>query len=585
MELNQIQQEFEGNDPTTVLQVLRDWLSNGPPDLYQNFRSIERKQKSQAPEAAQKAVMEIFAHIEQLPAQTIQFLNHIQAGQQYVDNEDWPEAVQAFESALALHHPDFRLRRDQVAHHLTRCEVALEMTQIIETGNGHYLAKNWVAATKAFRQVMGLHQEGLGVNAQELAEVISRCERGQRYLNQVEEAREMARQGKVEASIRAYGAALKEYHPDFRPVAEIVREEMRQLQQQEEVSQREWKPKAILWWTGAVATVALAGIIGTRATETDEPRSEKATDSTYQAPLPPSPRVSDAELSLPALPNEPETPADLPSPAPVSTTTGSPDDPPADFLSQGELASQARPPSAPAAPSIPPFMLQISGEPRAGEPFQLKINGYDASCSYLLSIDQGSFYPVQNRTELTLPAGTHPVQLEARDVSGNSSTYRAEIEVEAASPLIVDEATRSDSFDDIASVPQKVASVEHKEVEAAKDAPDAAPVKQVSSAPRAFAEEMPSFPEGDRAMAAYLSERVSYPEVARENEVEGTVYVQMVVQPDGKLSNVKVARGIGFGCDEVALRVVRAMPRWKPGKQDGQAVPVIFTIPIAFRIP
>ena len=77
---------------------------------------------------------------------------------------------------------------------------------------------------------------------------------------------------------------------------------------------------------------------------------------------------------------------------------------------------------------------------------------------------------------------------------------------------------------------------------------------------------------------------IKYPEVARTSGITGTVYVQFVVEKDGSISDVKVVRGIGGGCDEEAVRVVKSMPRWKPGKQRGQPVRVYFTLPIEFKL-
>ena len=75
-----------------------------------------------------------------------------------------------------------------------------------------------------------------------------------------------------------------------------------------------------------------------------------------------------------------------------------------------------------------------------------------------------------------------------------------------------------------------------------------------------------------------------YPKIAKESGITGTVYVQFVVEANGSISNVKLARGIGGGCDEEAMRVVKAMPKWKPGKQNGRPVRVSFTLPIKFLL-
>lgn len=83
---------------------------------------------------------------------------------------------------------------------------------------------------------------------------------------------------------------------------------------------------------------------------------------------------------------------------------------------------------------------------------------------------------------------------------------------------------------------------------------------------------------------SYLAKNIKYPDAARENNIDGRVVVKFVVNEDGHVSDVQVVRGIGGGCDEEAVRVVSAMPNWKPGKQNGKAVKVFFTLPIQFKL-
>ena len=97
-------------------------------------------------------------------------------------------------------------------------------------------------------------------------------------------------------------------------------------------------------------------------------------------------------------------------------------------------------------------------------------------------------------------------------------------------------------------------------------------------------EEMPQFPGGETAMMEFVAKNIVYPEEARDKEISGRVFVKFVVEKDGSISEVKVAQGIGGGCDEEAVRVVKAMPKWKPGKQDGQPVRVSFTMPFTFKL-
>ncbi len=95
-------------------------------------------------------------------------------------------------------------------------------------------------------------------------------------------------------------------------------------------------------------------------------------------------------------------------------------------------------------------------------------------------------------------------------------------------------------------------------------------------------EDQPGFPGGEEARIRFLQENLRYPQMAREAGIQGTVFVTFVVERDGSVTDVRVLRGIGGGCDEEAVRVVRNMPRWEPGRQRGQPVRVQFNMPIRF---
>jgi protein TonB len=97
-------------------------------------------------------------------------------------------------------------------------------------------------------------------------------------------------------------------------------------------------------------------------------------------------------------------------------------------------------------------------------------------------------------------------------------------------------------------------------------------------------EVMPEFPGGAAKMMEYIQKNMKYPMMARESDIQGRVFVNFVVEPDGSISNVAVIRGIGGGCDEEAVRVVESMPKWNPGKQRGTAVRCAFTVPIIFKL-
>ncbi|MEI6881173.1 MAG: energy transducer TonB [Bacteroidota bacterium] len=100
-----------------------------------------------------------------------------------------------------------------------------------------------------------------------------------------------------------------------------------------------------------------------------------------------------------------------------------------------------------------------------------------------------------------------------------------------------------------------------------------------------FAEQMPEFPGGEEAMREYLGKNINYPPLARESGIEGKVILTFVVGTDGKITQIEqVGKKLGWGCDEEAARVVKSMPGWKPGKQNGKEVTVKYTLPISFRL-
>lgn len=97
-------------------------------------------------------------------------------------------------------------------------------------------------------------------------------------------------------------------------------------------------------------------------------------------------------------------------------------------------------------------------------------------------------------------------------------------------------------------------------------------------------EQMPAYPGGPADLLKFLAANINYPKAAKDAGIEGMVVIQYVIEKDGSISNAKVVKGIGSGCDEEALRVVNAMPNWVAGKQRGQAVPVQFNLPIRFKL-
>ena len=94
----------------------------------------------------------------------------------------------------------------------------------------------------------------------------------------------------------------------------------------------------------------------------------------------------------------------------------------------------------------------------------------------------------------------------------------------------------------------------------------------------------PEYPGGQQALLKYLAENTKYPEEAKENKIEGRVFVKFVIDHNGSVTNVGIAKKVDDLLDKEALRVVNSLPDWEPGKKDGQTVPVSYIVPLNFQL-
>ena len=138
--------------------------------------------------------------------------------------------------------------------------------------------------------------------------------------------------------------------------------------------------------------------------------------------------------------------------------------------------------------------------------------------------------------------------------------------------------------EDKEGVKDRTVEAVRSEIAVAAPPPPPAPKPEVATKVFDVVEEMPSFPGGSAALMSYLSSNTKYPVVAQENGVQGRVIVSFVVERDGSISDVKVARSVDPSLDREAQRVVKSMPRWSPGKQNGSTVRVKYTVPVVFRL-
>lgn len=140
--------------------------------------------------------------------------------------------------------------------------------------------------------------------------------------------------------------------------------------------------------------------------------------------------------------------------------------------------------------------------------------------------------------------------------------------------------------DDVETETIEINAEDDKETEVVIAPPVEAPVEEEEEeVVFVVVETMPEFPGGQQALLKYLSENVKYPVIAQENGIQGRVICQFVVNKDGAIVDVEVVRSGGDpSLDKEAMRVIKSMPKWNPGKQRGKAVRVKYTIPVNFRL-
>jgi periplasmic protein TonB len=97
-------------------------------------------------------------------------------------------------------------------------------------------------------------------------------------------------------------------------------------------------------------------------------------------------------------------------------------------------------------------------------------------------------------------------------------------------------------------------------------------------------EEPPEFIGGQDSLIRFIKHHVNYPDAAREAKIKGVVLLRFIIEADGRVINAEISRGLGYGCDEEALRIVNKFPKWKPGRQSGKNIPVRYVLSIRFPL-
>ncbi len=262
---------------------------------------------------------------------------------------------------------------------------------------------------------------------------------------------------------------------------------------------------------------------------------------------------------------------------------------------------------------VPPtYAVDIAGSREAGASLIFSIENYDENLTYM--IDFGNGYRREVESSITYAyrrPGNFRLRLIATNDQGSSSIYNKSIRINSApgssspEPVLAQTEQEAENTVGSDSIEQPVESQQPNLVAMRgapirtpetirTETPDAratAPVIEEETAPvpssmdpLVMAEIAPQFPGGLNAMGSFIKSNYRYPRDAQRANIEGKVFVQFVVNTDGSISNARVIRGIGGGCDEEAIRLVQMMPKWTPGRQDGEVVAAYHTVPITFKL-
>lgn len=258
--------------------------------------------------------------------------------------------------------------------------------------------------------------------------------------------------------------------------------------------------------------------------------------------------------------------------------------------------------------SMNQFRFAIEGDRKAGEEMMFAIQDFDKSIKYRMDFGNGVTKKIGQFVRYTYPLpGKFLVNLIAENEHKATSTYSRFIEVaddkeeillasadtESALPLLENEgATSSEEGVSADSEAVAVATPLPVEVPESTEPASAAaeiileesePEPEAITGPLIFADKMPEFKGGRNALGSFLRKKIRYPQEAIDNKIEGRVYLRFVVEADGSISNPIIVRGIGYGCDQEAIRLAKLMPNWVPGEQKGRKVPVYAEFLVNFK--
>jgi len=156
-------------------------------------------------------------------------------------------------------------------------------------------------------------------------------------------------------------------------------------------------------------------------------------------------------------------------------------------------------------------------------------------------------------------------------------------QVRYVAPVVVD-SVKPEDVKQLMTADQAQVEVKNEEVTVVEEVQEEVKEEEAPTEVFVVVEEMPAFPGGDKAMMEFIYANIQYPELAKENNIQGRVTLRFCVTYKGGVDQVQVIRGVDKTLDEEAVRVIKMLPAWKPGKQGGKPVNVWYSVPVTFQL-
>lgn len=561
------------NRPEEALTELQGWLAAGDRNLMKSLIALKR---NQGKTRLRGDLRKLIDQIEHESPKLNKFLSHYHAANTAFDSKNWEKAGFHLQQAITLHQPEYLALKKDLQRKLSTVNNHQKLETFVEAANKEYESKNWAKSLEHFLDARKHYFPGCPWGMDEFERVISNCKRAIAYSTHVGLAKKAQTANNWTEAIEEFNLAASSYHEDCEPTLSVIDEEIRWSNSQILATKRDTKlekpafilaRKFLLPLLFTITIGALAWLFLQYPSWTSSPSEIVGATALSD--------INSTESDDAFLPLGQENSSFLPE--------ESVDEDAQNFLAEEEAFLADQPESTLAPPPVPSPAL--AGAMVAGEEVNLTISNFIPGYTYRVDYGDGNIVSgLKAQTHKYQTPGTYKLTVSVSNATGGGNSLSRSVTI--AAPEVAPE-----PIAEVTPVTQSAPVIEPELVSETRvitapepieptPAPVAAPA--ANAAPRDLAEVMPQFPGGSGALKSYLESHKKYPEHARENELEGKVYVQFIVNADGSLSNIRLARGIGFGCDEEALRLVQSMPAWTSGTHQGQAVPVRYTLPITF---